>query len=264
MRSLLIGALLAAALVASPVLAQDEPPICTDRPSRANSVCTVPHGRWQVEADLVNFTRTDVGGTRTDVTLFAATTVKYGLDDRSDIEVIWAPVVEIETRTAGISDTLRGGGDLYLRYKRRLSRDGAPVGVSVVPFVKVPTARRGIGNREVEGGVALPVSLAGPGGSTVTFGPEVDLLLDADGRGHHAQVVNLVNLSRPLTAHLTVIGEVWSAVNLDPAGRTEQASADVALAWSLGPNAQVDAGANFGLTRDTPDVQVYVGLSRRF
>jgi hypothetical protein len=41
-------------------------------------------------------------------------------------------------------------------------------------------------------------------------------------------------------------------------------SADAAVQWLILPNTQVDVGANFGITRATPAVQVYTGLSQRF
>lgn len=43
-----------------------------------------------------------------------------------------------------------------------------------------------------------------------------------------------------------------------------QVSADVAAAYLVAPTLQLDAGANFGLNRDTPDAQLYVGVSKRF
>jgi len=58
--------------------------------------------------------------------------------------------------------------------------------------------------------------------------------------------------------------ELWGVVDDDPAGRTHQASFDLTAARGLGQNAQLDAGLNLGLTRATPDVELYVGVARRF
>jgi hypothetical protein len=43
-----------------------------------------------------------------------------------------------------------------------------------------------------------------------------------------------------------------------------QASADAALAWLVGRRLQLDFGANFGLNRNTADVELYAGASVRF
>ncbi len=72
-------------------------------------------------------------------------------------------------------------------------------------------------------------------------------------------IVNLVNVAGPIAPRLTLAGELWTNVNFDPAGTIKQASADVALAYAVSDDLQLDAGANFGLTRDTPDVEIYVG-----
>jgi Putative MetA-pathway of phenol degradation len=46
--------------------------------------------------------------------------------------------------------------------------------------------------------------------------------------------------------------------------RTAQYSIDTALAWTARQNLQFDIGANFGLNRETPAIQLYVGISQRF
>ena len=43
-----------------------------------------------------------------------------------------------------------------------------------------------------------------------------------------------------------------------------QASADGSVAYLLSKDVQLDAGANLGLNRNTPDVELYAGVSKRF
>jgi hypothetical protein len=74
----------------------------------------------------------------------------------------------------------------------------------------------------------------------------------------------LVNIAGPIAPSLTLAGELWSKLNFDPAGTIKQVSADVALAYAISDNVQLDGGANLGLTRDAADVEVYGGLSARF
>ena len=232
-------------------------PICTDRPTKANAVCTVPSGTVQIETSAAAWSRTDVGDATSETWTLGSTVAKVGIDRRSDFQLGFTPYVR--TRAGGSS--IEGIGDVVVRYKRRLSRDEAAVQVSVIPFAKIPAATRGIGNRKLEGGIALPVSTALPGSITATFGPEIDLLADGDGQGHHPALVNLVHLAAPVAPRLTLIGELWSNLNFDPAGTIKQASADVAVAYLASDRMQFDAGANIGLTRDTPDLELSVGLS---
>lgn len=237
-----------------------EAPICADRPAKGNAVCTVPAGRLQIETSAAQWSRTEGGSMTTNGLSVGSSLIKYGLSDHSDVEVGIAPLVRVKTNGASQS----GFGDVLVRYKHRLSGDTAPVQVALIPFVKLPTARRGIGNRKVEGGLAVPVSFALGGGVTATLGPEVDLLADGDGHGRHAALVNLVNLSGTVAPRLTLSGELWSNLNFDPAGTVRQASADVAAAYAVSNVVQLDAGANFGLTRDSADVELYAGVSVRF
>ncbi|KTF68783.1 MULTISPECIES: transporter [unclassified Sphingomonas] len=263
-------------VVAAPAFAQDSvpaapattapaaPALCTDRPTKSNFACTVPQGMVQLETDLGNWTRTDASDTRVDTILYTNPTLKYGLTGSTDIEASIAPYETIRTRTPTGTQTLRGVGDLTLRLKQRLTDPAGQVQIALLPFVKIPTAKTGIGNGQTEGGVIVPVNIALPKGFTLTFGPEGDVLADSDGHGHHAQLVGTANLGKAVTSKFTLIGEFWVARNFDPAAYVTQTSADIAATYLLRPTLQLDLGANFGLNQATPDAQVYLGVSTRF
>lgn len=248
------------ALAAAAAGASAVPPICTDRPTKANAVCTVPVGKWQLESTAIGWSRTDAGGVETKVLMLGSSVVKLGLSDRSDLQAGLTPYSRVETAGSSFS----GFGDLVIRYKHRLTDDGAPLQVGVIPFVKLPTADRDIGNGKVEGGLAVPIAVSTGSPLTVVLGPEVDLLADADGNGRHAALVNLVNVSGPVAPGLTLAGELWTMTNFDPADTSTLVSADVALAYAVSKTAQLDLGANFGLNRNTADTEFYAGLSLRF
>lgn len=243
----------------------DETALCTDRPTKATAVCTVPAGKVQLETDLPNWMRTDTGGSRTDITIHANPTMKLGLGTNTDLQLNIAPHVHARTRSGGTVDHIRGGGDLYIRVKQRFTDPDLPLQIGLVPYVKAPTAKRGIGNREWEGGAVLPVQYSLPKGWTLTFAPELDLLADSDDPGgRHAQLAGAANIGKALSPGLTVYAELWTAQNYDPAGTVRQYSIDAALAWLVSPKLQLDIGGNFGLNRATPDAQLYLGLSTRF
>ena len=264
---LLVSTLFADAALAPAAFAQSAraapPPLCTDRPTKANATCTVPAGDWQVETDLVNWTHSDVGGVKTDALLAPNSTLKYGLSDKADIELNLAPYEQVRTSVGGATTTASGAGDLYVRLKWSLLAN-ASASVSVIPWIKAPTASRSIGNGKVEEGLALPISFSLPDKISLTFGPEVDGLENAALDGQHANLVNIVNLSRPITDKLTLAAELWNDQNYDPLGTVSQTSADVAAAYAVTNTLQVDVGANFGLNRATPRTQLYLGLAKRF
>ena len=263
-KRMICGALAAMALPVPAAAAEgEETPICTDRPTKANAVCTVPVGKWQLESSAASWSRTEADGATTKVTTVGSSFLKYGLSERSDLQVGLAPYVRVEAKAVGVKSHHSGVGDLTVRYKHRLTADGSPVQVAAIPFVKVPTADGDIGNGKVEGGLAVPISMAS-GPVTVVLGPELDMLADADGEGHHPALVNLVNVAGPIAPGLTLVGELWTMTNFDPADRVTQATADAALAWLVGRRFQLDIGANFGLNRNTADVELYAGASVRF
>lgn len=239
-------------------------PICTDRPAKANATCTVPIGKVQLETSLVGWSVTEVGETRAELLLLGSTFIKLGITERSDLQAAVTPYARIVVNGADVRRRETGFGDVLVRYKHRLTGDGSKVQVAAIPFVKVPTAGRGLGNGKAEGGFAIPISLALSGLATMTLGPELDALGDADGDGRHVALVNLVNIARSIAPKLTLAGELWSNLNFDPAETIKQASADAALAYAVSAHFQLDAGANLGLTKDTPDLEVYVGTSVRF
>ena len=261
-RILTIGAILFAATSAA---AADEQPICADRPGKATSACTVPRGRWQIETGLADWTLQKMPGERDTSLVIGETTIKYGLTDRSDVEVDLTPWQRVTSSGGGFHESASGIGDLTVLYKQKLTTSGAAVQVTVKPFVKVPIASRTLGNGKWEGGLLLPISYSIPRSPfSIALTPEVDWVANADGDGHHAAMAQVVSLGWQVSQKLNLSAELWGQWDWDPAGTTRQASADGSAAYLLSNDVQLDAGANFGLNDQTPDVELYTGVSVRF
>lgn len=242
----------------------DVGPICTDRPTKSNAVCTVPEGMVQIETDLFFWTRNGLGPVRSDVLLYTNPTIKYGLGPDTDIQLNIAPVVEVRNEVGGVTTSQTGIGDLFLRLKQRLTGPESAVQVALLPFVKMPTAELGIGNREWEGGLLVPVQVP-VGKATLTLVPQLNLLADAlDPSDRHLEFQGVVNVAFPIADRFSLAAELWTSQNWDPSGTVEQYSADAALIYLLNHNLQLDIGGNFGLNQATPDMQLYIGLSTRF
>jgi hypothetical protein len=240
-------------------------PICPDRPSKSTGECTVPVGRWQLETGLIDWTHGESDGVSTDFTTFGSSLLKFGISGDADVELGFTPYAVSRVRSAGTRDRESGFGDVVVRVKYRLTPVDSPFQAALDPFVKVPTASHNLGNGKVEGGMTVPLSAAlGKSGLILSFDPEVDLLADADGRGRHVAMVQVVNLGSSLTDKLSISGELWGQWDWDSAGTTRQASADASAAYLVSNDLQLDAGANFGLNRNTPDVELYTGISVRF
>lgn len=249
--------------------AQDKPAdgaddaICADRPGKPFAVCTVPKGKWQVEADVYNQSWLRNADMRQTTTLYTNPTIKYGVADGIDVQAAITPWQTVRTRdlASGTQTTQRGVGDLTLQAKFSLSKT-----VTLLPFVTAPTATQGLGSGGWGGGLRIPIGGDLGGGWSYAVTPEVDAVHDADRRGTHVATVQVAGVSRDLGHGFNAGVDLWAAWNFDPAGETRQASLDFSLAW-IPPamtSIQLDAQVYAGLTRDTPDVNVIVGVAKRF
>jgi hypothetical protein len=239
--------------------------ICAARPGKSTPACTVPAGHFQLETGLIDWSLRREGGERDTSLVIGETTFKYGLTGHSDLELDVTPWQRLASRAGGIHDRASGFGDLVISYKHRLSSLDAAVQFALLPFVKLPTAKRSLGNSKLDGGLLAPIGFAiGKSPFSLGLTPEFDWTADADRKGHHPGMVQVVSLGWQASDRLTVSGDLWGQWDWDPAGTTRQYSADVSAAYLVRPDLQLDAGANFGLNRATPDIEVYSGVSILF
>ena len=251
--------------VATSAAAADEQPICPDRPSKSTGPCTVPDGKWQIETGLVDWTHDNSDGVRTDTTTWGSSGIKYGISSNADVELWLTPLETLSIHGGGVDEHHSSFGDMLLRVKYELTPGNAAVQIALDPFVKIPTANHQLGNGKVEGGLLVPVQVTlGKSGLTLSLDPEMDLLADQDGQGHHLTMSQVFNLGTQINDKLNVSAELWGQWDWDPAGTGTQYSADVAFAYLPNKNLQLDWGANFGLNKQTPDVELYTGVSVRF
>lgn len=259
MKSLAAIVILAAAFSAQ---AQELRPICPDRPGRGTSACTVDAGHAQLELGLFDDSFQHRSGVTTDTDNVGSLLAKWGVNEGMDVEAGMALYQTLRVHDASGTTNLNGIGDLFLHAKVNPLGDG-PFALVLDPFLKLPTATGGLGNGAVEGGFVLPMSYDLGNSWSLAMTPEVDIQLNATGQGHHASLVDVVGLGKSFGA-FTLGAEVWTGQNLDPAGATSQYSFDVDAAWLANNDTQLDSGVNVGLNRATPDVEFYLGISRRF
>lgn len=264
MRGLSIIAALLAAIFPTAAIADDSP-ICPDRPSKSTGPCTVPAGKWQIETGLIDWSHSSSDGVTTDAAIWGNTAIKYGIASNADVE-LW--ITPLETRTihgVGVHEHDSSFGDTLLRVKYELTKNDAPVQVAFDPFIKIPTANHRLGNGEIDGGLLVPIAVPIPKSTlTLSLDPELDIIANQSGKGHHAAMIQLINLGWQVNPKLNLTTELWHQWDWDPAGTGKQASWDGSIAYLVNKNLQLDAGANFGLNSQTPKVELYTGISVRF
>lgn len=237
----------------------------TDRPPKANSPYTVDAGHFQYETDGFVYDSSTLDGVKTTGWTVVDPTLKLGLTNDTDIELQLTPYESQRIAAQGQPASSRGGtGDTYLRLKHNLlGNDGGDVALALLPYVKFPTARSGLGNGKVEGGLILPVDFAVAGGFSVVVMPELDWLKDPADASDHLALDFLVNVSHALAGRWTWYTELFTTQSTRGQGKAVY-TFDAALTYALRPNLQLDFGGNFALDRVVPQVQIYTGISQRF
>ena len=238
----------------------------TDRPTKSNSPITVDAGHFQYESDLFNYTHSNVGGVSTRTYTAVDPVLKVGLTNNIDFELQfngYNSIKQSDPNTGATVASFDGAGDLLFRLKVNLfGNEGGPA-LALIPYIKAPTASRGIGNGSTEGGVIAPFSYPLPYDFTLLLEEEVDVLRNAVNTGHHFSYTQLINLSHPIGKQLTVYGEFFSQLGVDK-GNPPVYTFDAAVAWAVTSNLQLDVGTNIGLNQNAPNLQLYAGIAQRF
>jgi len=238
----------------------------TDRPDKTESAYTVDAGHFQIEMDLLSYTRDRSEHEKAETFAIAATNYKVGILNRVDLQIIVESfnILETTDRESGARSRVSGFGDVTLRTKINLwGNDGGPTALSVMPFVKIPTAFDDLGNGATEGGVIFPFAMELPCNWDLGAQVEADYLRDSSGSGHHPEFSQTVTVSHDIVGKLGGYIEVFNSVS------TESHSAwiatfDCGLTYALSPNVKFDAGVNIGLTEAADDLNPFVGLSLRY
>jgi len=88
--------------------------------------------------------------------------------------------------------------------------------------------------------------------------------VDEDGDGRHLAYGSVIGLSADLSDAVSASIELSAMRDLDPGAHATETLAGLSLGWQPREDLQFDIGTNVGLNRDSADVEVYAGLSRRF
>jgi hypothetical protein len=162
----------------------------TDRPDLTESPFTVDAGHFQIEMDVVNYSRDrrNYDNTTVETASFAPMNLKVGLCNRMDLHVIVEPWISVRTRdrVANTTEKNRGFGDITSRFKFNLwGNDGGQTALGLMPFVKLPSNQDNVGNNSVKGGLIIPFAAELPAGWGFGAMLEVDVLKDGDNDGYH-------------------------------------------------------------------------------
>lgn len=239
-------------------------PMSTDRPDQTEGAFTVPKGWFQMEIGLASYSQRTDTDFRDESLSFGEINFKYGLTNDVDLQLIWVPYNQ-NRQDGGPEDenaSQAGTGDLVARVKYNVvGNDGGPFAMSVLPYVKIPTATHRIGNDMWEGGVYLNTEVDLGGGFVLGNSLFGSLAIDDDDE-HYFRPGFTAVLGYSVTDNLGVYGEIFTAYQYD-AERYWQTSLDVGVTYALTENLMLDLSV-FWFFRGDESIQPLVGLSYRF
>ncbi len=257
---------LAALILASPAWADGElRDLCPTRPGLATPPCIVDSGHVLAELGVLDWTLDKQADTRTDTIVSGDLLLRYGLDEHNEVQIGLMSFGTVRTRDASGISRSSGVGDLTLGFKHSIVHpDGKGFSAALQSFLTLPTGGHTIGAGDWGGGVMVPMGVSLTPGVSLELTPEIDAAVNASGKGRHfaAQAVEGLNFS--LSPSVSTSVEVEEVHDEDPAGAQDHALAGLSVAWQPASNWQLDLGTVAGLDLNSPGLEVYFGISRRF
>ena len=253
-----LGLLLAAGLANGAARAADD--LCAERPGQTSLPCIAAAGDILLETALVDWTRVRGDGEHTDTFLLADTLVRIGVGGGNELQLGWTPLGTQRKRDGGLSRRARAG-DASVALKYGIVGYDGPVAITI--RATIPVGREPIGDGDWSAAVLLPAELPLTDKVKFAITPEIDAAVDEDGHGRHVSFGGAAGVSFDVTDAIAVSGDISAFRDQDPAGHATMSLLGTAIAWQPSSRFQIDAGTNMGLTRSSPDVEIYFGIVRK-
>lgn len=258
-----------AALGLCPAAAQAEElrDFCPDRPGLGTPACTIDAGHFAVELGLADWTLERAPDSRTDTAAIGQMLFRAGLTDSLEAQIGWTAFGHLRERDRATGSLARasGVGDLSIALRQNLHNpDGTGFSAAVMPYATLPVGGIVLGAGEWTAGVLLPVSYDLGGGVQLGVTGQAEAAADSDRAGRHLAYGAVAGLSLPFADALGATFEIAASRDSDPSGHSTEWLAGLSAGWMAEDGLQLDAGANIGLSAAAPDLQLYLGIARRF
>ena len=231
----------------------------TDRPDITESAYSVDAGHFQIETDLF---KTVKNGTRSNYTrqnFYNLANLKIGLNNHSDLQLVVENYVTEKVKVGDQLSRSRGFGQLTLRYKHNLwGNDEGKTALAVMPYLSFPTGKF-VAHQSVEGGIIFPFALALNDDWGMGAQAQIDFIKTES--GYDQQVLNSITFARDFAKNWNAFIESYYTYQLKAA--VFNLSVNGGVSYSISDNLKLDAGFNYGLTKNTDKVY-FTGFSFRY
>lgn len=217
---------------------------------------TVPVGTWQIEADIGSVswdTRTlQRDGVSERVWSVASTLLSTGIGPGVDVQIGYEPYLRYSYTSPSGKTVHQGRGDTYLRTKWNFIGDETQnLALAVLPYLKLPTNRNGVGNGRVEGGLIVPFGI--PVGENTSISAMASADWVDDGTGHSDILVCASGVfSCSVGQCWGVYGEAGAVVNTAHSG-SWSGVVGIGVTWAQSEKLSWDLAGYTALTRAAPD-----------
>ena len=247
--------------------AQELRPFCADRPGLGTPACTIDKGRVAIELGALDWSLERDSAKRTDSVVAGDLLLRYGLGDTLEAQIGWTAFghVRVRDRLTGAVARSSGSGDVTLALRQNLANpDGSGFSAAFMPYATLPTGGGTIGAGDWSAGIVVPLSYELSDRIGISASPQVEAAVDSDRNGRHLAYGSVIGLSAALGEKLGAALELQATRDGDPSGHSTELLGSLSFAFQPRDGFQLDVGAVAGLNSASPDLEIYVGIARRF
>lgn len=239
----------------------------TDRPDTTESPYTVDAGHFQLEMSFIDYEYNNDTGIKTNTINIAPLNLKIGLLNNVDIQFIFTPEQYVGTKAGNEHKTsIHGfGDDTQIRLKTNIwGNDGGETAFALMPFIKFPTGTKDLSNNHVEGGLILPLAVSLPGNWDMGLMAETDFVYYDETTSYGVDFVHTLTVGHDIPVIENLGGYLeYVGIQPDKSGIAYQGILSTGLTYAVTGNIQLDCGGTYGLTKDTDDFRLFMGISIR-
>ncbi|PTR12827.1 MULTISPECIES: transporter [unclassified Novosphingobium] len=243
--------------------------LCSDRPGLNTPACTVDPGRLQVEVGLGDWTLDRQADQRSDTITSGDVLLRYGVTPTTELRLGWTAFGHVRTRDipTGSIDTAQGVGDVTLGVKQNLRHPAegkTGLAIAALPFVTLPTGHAQVGAGDWSAGLIVPTSYKINDTVSLELSPEVDAAVNESSQGRHLAYGTAMGVQVHLSKTVRLTPELQFLRDQDPEHHATMSRAALSFDVQPAKMLQLDVQAVAGLNRDTPDVELAFGVTRKF
>ncbi|MEO8795348.1 MAG: transporter [Daejeonella sp.] len=230
----------------------------TDRPDITENPYTVDAGHFQIETDLIKRVENKTSEQNVIQNYYNLMNLKLGLSNSTDLQLVVQSFVHQQNKSSNFSERTSGFGDLSIRLKQNIfGNDKGKSALGIMPYINIPVSKFSEGNK-IDGGIIIPFSTELKNDWSFSAQAELDII--SEGEKYQSSLLNSITFGKYLGKNWGLFLESYDTYNFSI---NEFAFyLDAGLIYSINKNLNLDAGFNYGVTKNS-DKTIFLGFSFR-